>query len=253
MPSLRNVIAYEYTMSEASEIPVVKKEIKNTNQIPEKIVEKIEDYLKNGRPGLNGALMRGFGYSPENRTREPGSRSGLCGFAAPYAMEVIEEMRKDSPQIAARACQAELLGYSMYQIGVKKRPSFLRHGFNVVIDSEKSKWWILDSTLNQFLYQKEDGSLTFRVSGIKVDKDSDYHPSVVAGTILNNGFVEGSPENFAAYIALMGERHSPKLYERLKENFSNKEVLTNVLRELQKMHVKKNSAGDWINAVDELS
>jgi hypothetical protein len=91
---------------------------------------------------------------------------------------------------------------------------------------------------------------------VAVTPNEDY-PGSVAGTLLENGYIEGNGDNLAAYIALM-VREGPveSLYKRLKKEFNEPSVVKNMLLNLLPtgwpIPAGKYISGDWNTAVERV-
>ncbi|MEJ2348036.1 MAG: hypothetical protein P8Y17_02435 [Patescibacteria group bacterium] len=206
---------------------ISKEKEKKPSSIPETIVERTLDYIENGKPEYGGGLALGRPPKESDLSNRAGGRENLCGYTSAFVLEVVEGMRQNGDQLASQAIQAEQLLYSLH-VGAKleKPPSFYRHGFNIVINQDNNRWWIIDPTLIQFIDEKEGGKLMFHTSGLEVDNKSNYYPSVVANTIFENGYIEGSPENLAAYISALRVFSSEKsFYNTLLEKFRDKDIM----------------------------
>jgi len=172
-------------------------------EIPIAISQAVENYIINGRPGLDGRLEPSF-YTDVSRGKEMGARSGLCGYAAPFASEVVEKMNSEGKcNLAACVVQSTLLG-KILPSDLYRR--FRQHGFSIIVDRDLEKWWIIDTTLNQFVEKTEEGSL--KMTGSKLDICNESPTATAVQSLLNNGFIDLTRDSLAVYISLMA-RYGP--------------------------------------------
>jgi hypothetical protein len=108
-----------------------------TGSSPQIMVAELEDYLINGRPNLNGRLEKGLSVFVD-RSKNPGSRSGLCGVASRYAIEIADKAQQQGRMLSMKAFQADLLGNALERV-VDFRDQNLKfrgHGFNILIEEK---------------------------------------------------------------------------------------------------------------------
>jgi len=162
-------------------------------EIPRVIVQRIEEHLLTER-------------HITDISKEPGGRTGACGFATSYVSEVVvpEFIAEKKCDLATCVVEAERLGHMVPRD--LQGSSFLRHGFSIIVDRSSEEWWIIDTTLNQFTENTGDEGLKWHSPKIGVGENYKSMESEVARSLLKNGFVKMTRESLAAYIALMMRR-----------------------------------------------
>jgi hypothetical protein len=229
------------------------KEMLQGEGIPKVIVNRVEDYLTNGRPGLDGRLETGFWEGdPANRTKDIGCRDGLCGYASPFTLEVVEEMNKTGICRLA-GCVVEALQLNKV-IPEELDQRFRKHGFAIVVDREQERWWIVDTTLNQFVEKTDDARLRMAGSDLDIGEDNGDITSKVARSLLKNGYVEMTCENLAAYITLMAKYTVDTNYTEMvsqslldRTDFKLNDLIDRCLAE------RYMKVGDWSSSLNSIN
>lgn len=219
------------------------KENYNPEAIPQLVAAKVEEYIVNGRPELNGRHELGMSTNVQ-LDHEPGSRAGFCGFAKTYGLEVAENLYKDKYNIACSGEQAEQFNK------VDNSPSiYRRHGFNVVIDRNNEEWWLVDQTLNQFV-NTNNGKMEMDGTGINIEKGISSNEAIsdTASKLLEKGYVKLNQQTLAAYMTLMLSRGDSEKYDQLLKLFENKDRYIEALSSLvYKINIGGERVGNWDN------
>lgn len=225
-------------------------EIDNSLELPKTIVSKIENYIANGRPELGGRHEAGFFYKG-SLGREPGARSGFCGFTSSYGVEVMDHLSADEKKdICGCNSQAERLNAID-----NSSTTFRRHGFNILIDKQTGKPYIIDCAFNQFVNKDENGNLSMTGSDIQLNQETDDPVSKTANQLLTNQFTELTPESLASYMILMTQTKvdTKNKFNDLQKLFSDRNKYINCLSALLFKTDNNKRAGNWNGVMNIIS
>jgi|GEM_PF-6369911 hypothetical protein len=184
------------------------------------------------------------------KSKEPGHRGGLCGFAASEGIEAVKQVNREGAHFAAVAIQAETLNKAIPP-NIDLYLPFRRHGFNLVVDRDQGKWLLLDLTFNQFVEKDKDGNLKMNGSLLPISgqkRGFGQTLSETARSLLENGWVELNLDTLIAYFALMSTRRINRdIIDILRTGLSETWNLQNTLMEMTNSCLinEKSKTGYW--------